>query len=57
MSETQPKLIETEHQKRLSEKEAAYLKTIAELKAWQEKEKIANELTEMLKNESPSPRS
>jgi hypothetical protein len=41
--ETQLKLIDTEHKKRLSEREKRYLQTIEEIKAWQEKEKAERE--------------
>lgn len=49
--EIQKPLIETEHQKRLSEKEAVYLKAITELKAYQEAEKLKDELVKKLEGE------
>jgi hypothetical protein len=47
--EVQPPLIDTEHKKRLSEREKRYLQTIEDLKAWQEKERA--ELIKQLRGE------
>jgi hypothetical protein len=51
VSETQPKLIEVDHVKRPNEKEAKYLKVIAEIKAYQEVQKLKDELARKLEEE------
>lgn len=54
MSEEQKPLFNTEPPQRpIDPQKLRYIKTIEEIKAWQEKEKIAKELEEMMNGEDP----